>query len=81
MQKLRADKGIGINLRNLRRSHNFTQDALVGQLVTLGVDISRGVYSRYETGQLNIPISVLIGLHQIYGCSYDDFFKDLSLYK
>ena len=40
-------------------------------------DISRSTYQKYESGNLNIPIRVIITLKEIYGCTYDDFFKDL----
>ncbi len=33
---------------------------------------------KYEQGQLNIRISVLIELRKIYQCTYDDFFEGLD---
>ena len=44
-----------------------------------GLSTTRGLYSRYETGELNIPIRLLVALHQIYHCSYDCFFEGLTL--
>lgn len=79
MQKLKVDMNIGSNLRSLRISHNLKQDELVAQLGKYGVDISRSYYSRYETGELNIPVVVLVALHQLYNCSYDEFFGGLYL--
>ena len=35
-------------------------------------DITRALYSRYETGELNIKIQHLRALKQIFKCSYDD---------
>ena len=70
---------IGDNLRQLRKKHKFTQDRLVAKLELLEINITRSLYSRYETGELNIPISVLVALHEIYHCSYDDFFQGLKV--
>ena len=36
------------------------------------------LYEKYEIGELNIRISVLIALKKIYSCSYDDFFEGLD---
>jgi len=79
MQKLKVDMDMGSNLRKLRVQHQYTQDRLVARLGILDVSISRATYSRCETGELNIPIRVLVALRTIYACSYDDFFEGLSL--
>lgn len=79
MQKLRADMNIGDNLRALRNKHKYTQEELVAKMGILEIDISRSIYSRYETGELNVPVSVLVVLHKIYNCSYDEFFKGLDV--
>lgn len=42
-----------------------------------GCDIGRTTYAKYESGELNIRASVLIALHDLYACSFDEFFKDL----
>ncbi len=79
MQKLKNSRNFGNNLRILRTDHQFTQDIVVAKLGILGISISRNAYSRYETGELNVPIEVLIALRQIYSCSYDAFFKGLII--
>lgn len=33
---------------------------------------------RDKSGELNIKVSVLIGLKRIYNCAYDDFFAGLE---
>ena len=68
MQKLKVDMDIGSNLRKLRKEHGYTQDQLTARISRYGVDITRAYYSRYETGELNIPVQVLVALHQLYGC-------------
>lgn len=51
----------------------------MARLGILGLSTTRGLYSRYETGELNIPIRLLVALHQIYHCSYGCFFEGLTL--
>lgn len=77
-QKLRRDRNMGDNLRKLRLSHEWSQEKLCAELQRHGCDIGRTTYEKYEHGQLNIRISVLIELKKIYNCSYDDFFENLD---
>lgn len=78
-QKLRRDLNMGANLRKLRKQNNFSQEKLCVELQRHGCDIGRSTYEKYESGQLNIRISVLITLKDIYGCQYDDFFAGLKV--
>lgn len=78
MDKLRQDVNMGTNIRELRKQCNLTQEEVTAKLQILEHDITRSVYSRYETGELNIKISHLIALKDIFKCTYDDFFKGLS---
>ncbi len=76
-QKLRRDRNMGDNLRRLRLNFGISQEKLCAELQRCGCDIGRSTYEKYESGELNIRISVLIKLKEIYNCSYDDFFADL----
>ncbi len=76
-QKLRRDLNMGDNLRKLREKHSFSQEKLCAELQRRGCDIGRTTYAKYEAGELNVRISVLIELKKIYGCTYDDFFEGL----
>ena len=76
-QKLRRDLNMGNNLRWLLYNAGFSQETLSAELQRRDCDISRSTYQKYESGNLNIPIRVIITLKEIYGCTYDDFFKDL----
>lgn len=78
-QKLRRDRFMGKNLLRLRLEHNISQEKLCVELQRRGCDIGRSTYEKYERGQLNIRISVLIELRKIYQCTYDDFFDGLDL--
>ena len=77
-QKLKRDRHMGGNLRKLRLEHGLSQERLCAQLQLHGCDIGRTTYEKYESGLLNIRISVLIELKKIYGCSYDVFFEGLD---
>lgn len=77
-QKLRRDRNIGSNLKRLREQYDISQEKLCALLQRRGCDIGRSTYAKYENGELNIKISVLIELRKIYGCSYDDFFEGLD---
>lgn len=67
-----------MNLRRLRSNSGLSQEKLCAELQRRNCDIGRSTYAKYEAGELNIRISVLIELRKIYGCGYDDFFKGLD---
>ena len=77
-QKLRRDRCMGDNLRRLRNSAGLSQEKLCAELQRRGCDIGRTTYAKNESGELNIRVSVLMELRNIYGCSYDEFFADLQ---
>ena len=77
-QKLRRDRNMGSNLKKIRLKQKISQEKLCAELQRKGCDIGRTTYEKYETGELNIRISVLIALKKIYSCSYDDFFEGLD---
>lgn len=78
-QKLRRYRNMGANLKKLRLAHGFSQSKLCIRLQHQACDIGRSTYEKYERGELNIRVSVLIQLRKIYGCTYDDFFAGLDL--
>lgn len=78
-QKLRRDRCIGDNLRVLRDNYGISQERLCVELQRMGCDIARSCYAKYESGELNVRVSVLIALRKIYDCSFDDFFKGLEI--
>ena len=77
-QKLRRDLNMGDNLRRLRDSAGLSQEKLCAELQRRGCDIGRTTYAKYESGELNIRISVIVSLKKIYNCTYDDFFQGLE---
>lgn len=77
-QKLRQDRCMGDNLRRLRMEQELSQEKLCAELQRRGCDIGRTTYAKYESGELNIRVSVLLELRKLYGCSYDEFFAGLD---
>lgn len=77
-QKLKRDLCMGDNLKRLRLKYGYSQEGLCAELQRRSCDIGRTTYSKYEYGELNIKISVLIALKKLYQCSYDEFFVGLD---
>ena len=77
-QKLRRDRNIGDNIRKLRIEKGLSQEKLFAELQRRGCDIGRTTYAKYESGELNVRVSVLTELRKIYQCSYDTFFEGLD---
>jgi len=69
---------MGANLKKLRMAKGISQEKLCVELQRRGCDIGRTAYEKYENGQLNIRISVLVELRKFYDCSYDVFFEGLE---
>ena len=78
-QKLRRDRNKGDNLRKLRTAYGISQEKLCAELQRRGCDIGRTTYAKYESGDLNIRVSVIIELRKIYNCTLDDFFENLGV--
>lgn len=79
IQKIRQDRIIGDNLRDLRVKNGFSQEKLCAELQRRGCDIARSAYAKYEAGELNVKVSVILALKNIYNCQYDDFFAGLEI--
>ena len=77
-QKIRRERNMGDNLRRLRNYSGLSQEKIYAELQRRGCDIGRTTYAKYESGELNIRVSVIIELRKIYNCNYDDFFTGLD---
>ena len=53
-------------IRNLREDNDLTQTSIAKYL-----NITQRAYSRYETGERNIPVEVLASLADFYNTSVD----------
>ena len=78
MQKLRPDMDIGHNIQKLRKKAGLTQDQTVAKLQLMGLEISKSTYAKLETNRMNIRVSELVALSEIFGAQFNDFFEGLS---
>ncbi len=54
IQKIRQDRIIGDNLRDLRIKNSLSLERLCAELQRRGCDIARSAYAKYEAGELNV---------------------------
>lgn len=78
MQKLRPDMDIGHRIGILRKQAGLTQDQTIAKLQIMGIEISKSSYAKIETNRMNIKISELVGLKEIFKVDYRAFFEDLD---
>lgn len=78
MQKLRPDMDIGHNIQKLRKAAGLTQDQVVAKMQLMGLEISKSTYAKIETNRMNIRISELVAVKEIFGVEFNDFFVDLT---
>ena len=65
-------------MSRLRNASGLSQGKLCAELQRRGCDIGRTTYAKYEAGELNVRVSVLLALKRLYGCPYDAFFAGLD---
>ena len=78
VQKLRPDMDIGHKISALRQGVKLTQDQTVAKMQLMGLKISKSSYAMIETNRLNIKVSELVALKQIFHGSFDAFFVGLA---
>ena len=77
MQKIRPDMDIGHNIQRLRRGASMTQDQVVAKLQLMGLNLSKSTYAKLETNRMNIRVSELVALREIFRAEFNDFFTGL----
>lgn len=77
MQKIRPDLDIGRNIQRLRKVAGLTQDQTVAKLQLMGLNISKSTYAKLETNRMNIKVSELVAMKEIFRAEYQDFFAGL----
>ena len=58
--------------------NGLSQEKLCAELQRRSCDIDRTTYAKYEAGELNVRVSVLLALKKLYGCPFDAFFAGLD---
>lgn len=56
----------------------MTQDQVVAKLQLMGLSISKSTYAKLETNRMNIKVSELVALKEIFQAEYQDFFAGLG---
>ena len=69
---------IGHNIQKLRKAAGLTQDQVVAKMQLMGLEISKSTYAKIETNRMNIRISELVAVKEIFGAEFNDFFADLT---
>ena len=59
------------SIKNLREKHNYSQSYLATYL-----EVSRQMYIKYESGEVEPPIHVVVKLAKLYKVSYDTIIDD-----
>lgn len=62
---------IARNIKLLREASNYTQESVASFL-----GIGRSAYSNYETGDREIPLSLMEKLADLYGCDLYDMYTE-----
>lgn len=78
MQKVRMDMSIGSNIQKIRYQCKLTQDQVIARMNLMGIPISKSSYAKIETNRMNIKVSELVALAEIFHCEVGDFFKGLK---
>lgn len=78
VQKLRPDMDIGQNISALRRAAKLTQDQTIAQMQVMGIKISKSSYAKIETNRMNVKVSELVALKQIFNVDFNAFFENLD---
>jgi len=53
----------------------MTQDQTIAQLQLKGIEVAKSTYAKIETNRMNIKISELMVLSQIFKCEISDFLR------
>lgn len=69
---------IGHKISTLRRGAELTQDQTVAKMQLMGIKISKSSYAKIETNRMNVKVSELVALKQIFNVSFDAFFEGLG---
>lgn len=68
---------IGRKISALRKGAKLTQDQTIAKMQLMGVEISKSTYAKIETNRMNIKVSQLVALKEIFNVSFDAFFEGL----
>jgi len=56
----------------------MTQDQTIAQLQLKGIGVTKSTYAKIETNRMNVKVSELLALSQIFNCEISEFFEGLE---
>lgn len=56
----------------------LTQDQVIAKMNLMGIQISKSTYAKLETNRMNIKVSELVAMKEIFECEFNDFFEELN---
>lgn len=69
---------VGTNIKRLRTERNLKNVDVVTALQIKGCTISAPILTKIEQGINNPSVEIVIGLAELFNCSYDEFFKPIN---
>ena len=61
---------IGSNIQKMRYQNKLTQEQVIARMNLMGLPISKSSYAKIETNRMNIRISELNALKELYQVGY-----------
>lgn len=66
---------VGQNIRRLRKERGMKATQVIAKLQLADVKVTTGIFSKVENGWNNPTVDMLIALTEIFGCDFNEFFK------
>ena len=66
---------VGKNIKRLRTERHMKATEVIAKLQLKDVSINTGIFSKIENGYNNPSVNLLIALTEIFGCDFNEFFK------
>lgn len=66
---------VGTNIRRLRKERKLKATEVIAKLQLMGIAVTTGIFSKVENGYNNPTVDMLIALTEIFGCDFNEFFK------
>lgn len=66
---------VGSNIRRLRKERKLKATEVIAKLQLMDISVTTGIFSKVENGYNNPTVNMLIALTEIFGCDFNEFFK------
>lgn len=72
----RTNNLVGRNIKRIREDCGLRNRDVVMKLQLAGVEMSSAILSKVKKGINNPSVDMLVELTKIFGCDYNEFFKE-----